>query len=186
MAQEAPDRIGISIARTVWRWGGGLVGLALTAGARQLIVSSGGPEMPGVILRSVGAVLLVAGGGIVLMWLGYQVWSTCPRQRLRARADLIDAAMEALERDHPERENPGHRGSPTKTRSKTKSLLHQTIHALDKLQVEHPPFGYAVNPWLVFLSRLSAAARVGDLSRAKSIWPEMERERRERDRQDAT
>ena len=177
MAQEASDRTGINIARTVWRWGGWLVSVAITVGARQLILSSGGPEASGVILKSVGTALLVVGGGMALMWLGHLVWGTCPSQRLRARADLIDATMKALESDHPGRENPECKGPQTKTASLTKSLLHQTIHALDKLAVPHPQFGSAVNPWLVFLSRLSAAARVGDLNWAKSIWPEMEKER---------
>ncbi len=121
---------------------------------------------------------------MLLTWLFHLVWSRCPRQRLRARADLIDATMKALESDHPERENPEYEGPATKTASLTKSLLHQTIHALDKLGVPHPPFGSAVNPWLVFLSRLSAAARVGDLKWAKSIWPEMEKERRQREAPD--
>ena len=112
------------------------------------------------------------------MWLGHLAWSVCPRQRLRAGAELIDATMEALESDHPERENPEYEGPPTRTASLTKSFLHQTIHALDKLKVPHPPFGFDVNRWLVFLSRLSAASRVGDLNRAKTIWPEMEAERR--------
>ena len=184
MAQEASGRTGITIARTIWRWGGWLVSFAITVGARQLILSSGGPEASAVILKSVGVALLVLGVGIALIWLGYLVWSVRPRQRLRAQADLIDAAMNALESDHPERENPDYVGPPTATASLTKSLLHQTIHALDKLAVPHPPFRSSVNPWLVFLSRVSAAARVGDMSWAKSIWPEMERKRSQRKGQD--
>ena len=178
------DRTGISVARTIWRWGGWLVSAAITVGARQLILNSGGPETSGVILQSVGAALLIVGVGVALMWLGYIVWRVFPRQRLRARADLIDATMKALESDHPERENPEYLGPPTTTSSPTKSLLHQSIHALDKIAVPHPPFGGAVNSWLIFLSRLSAATRVGDLGWAKSIWPEMERERRQREGQD--
>ena len=111
MAQEASDRTGINIARTIWRWGGWLVSVAITVGARQLILSSGGPETSGVILEAVGAALLVAGGGMALMWLGHLVWSACPRQRLRARADLIDATMTALESDHPERKNSEYQGT---------------------------------------------------------------------------
>ena len=129
-------------------------------------------------------VVLGVGGALYFGWplLGY----VRPSLRLRSHADLIDSCMEALESDHPERENPEYAGPPTKTASKTKSLLHQTIHALVKLAVPHPPFGGAVNPWLVFLSRLSAASRVGDLDRAKTIWPEMEEERRQQEGQNET
>ena len=179
MRQETSDRTGITIARTIWRWGGWLVGVALTVGARQLLLNSAGPEMAGVILEAVAAALLAAGSGIVLLWLGYLVWVTRARQQFRARANLIDATIDALESDHPERENLEYEGPPTRTASKTKSLLHQTIHVLDRLKVEHPPFAYDVNRWLIFLSRLLAASRMGDLNRAKNIWLEMEAERQD-------
>ena len=176
MTQEPSYRTGVIVARIVWRWGGLVIGGALGAGARQLILSSGGPEIPGMILESIGHALAVAAAGIVLIWAVHLVWSTFPSQRLRAKADLIDTAMKALEKDHPRSELVVDvAGFETKTASATKSLLHQVIHALDRLKVPHPPFDHSVGPWLVFLSRLSAYARVGDLHQAKSIWTEMEK-----------
>ncbi len=123
-------------------------------------------------------IMMVVLGFGGLFYFGWPVvgW-VCPSVRLRSHADLIDAAMEGLESDHPPRAIT-YQGPPNKTASITKSLLHQTIHALDKLEVPHPPFDFDVNQWLVFLSRLSASCRVADLKRAKNIWPAMEEERR--------
>ena len=64
--------------------------------------------------------------GMLLMWCGFTVWRMLPCQRLREKAELFEAAMLALESDHA-----GNEDRPKKTASKTKSLVHQTIHALE-------------------------------------------------------
>ena len=183
MAQETSDRTGITIVKIIWRLGGWLIGAVIVAAARQLILSSGGPEMIGVILESVGAALLVGGIGIALIWLGQQMWGLgqlmwrmCPRQRFLAIAPLIDATRDGLHEDHPERLTPKYDGPPRYTSPKTKTLLHQIIHELNKLSVPHPRFGYKVNRWIIFLERLSADSKTGELETGRDRWLAMKRD----------
>ena len=182
MGRTTQERVALGLVRQFWRWGAGLLSFAVAvAGSELLTRSETMTEVASAVVSSVAWAVIVLAVGVFFMWCGFTGWRILPAQRLRARADLIDDTMDALESDHPERENPDYGGPPTRTASRTKSLLHQTIHALDKLKVGHPPFDYPVNPWLVYLSRLSAAARVGDLKRARNIWNEMEKERRQRE-----
>ena len=50
------------------------------------------------------------------------------------------------------------------------------LNALDKLKVPHPLFAGSVDRWLVFLSRLLASAKAGNVEHAKALWPEMKAE----------
>ena len=171
MAQESSDRSGITVAKVMWRWGGGLIGVSLSAGARHIIGRSGE-----VILQAVGVAIMVGGIGIALIWLWHLVWERCPRQRFRAKAELFENTMQGLHDDHPERQNSSSRGPASYSSPKTKALLHQTIHELDKLSVPHPRFAYKVNRWIIFLERVLADSNIGKLETAKTRWCVMKRD----------
>ena len=172
MEQSIQERAALLlILLKLWRWCGWLLPFGLGIGGRKLLVSSKAmDEAVGAIMSSAAWGVITIAAGIFLLWVFFIVWNMTPKQRLCAKAELFESAMRELGADNV---------VGGEIRLKTKTLLHQTMHVLDKLKTPHPPFDFDVKRWLIFLSRLLAASRVGDLKWAKAIWPEMEAERQE-------
>ena len=165
-----------------WKWPSTLTlsgvftgcGWGLTLGEREVAIQMWGISIPigGGVYFGIACTAVV--GIIVLHWTWLQALR--PSVRFRAKADLLDAVRDGLHKDHPERQNSHYNGPPTYTSPNTKTLLHHTIRELGKLNVPHPPFAYKVNRWIIFLERVAADARSGDLRTARTRWPLMKRD----------
>ena len=163
MVQEASDRTGIAIARSIWRWGGWVPGGTLAAAARQLLVQSGGGAMVDGALQAVGAALLVGGVSVILIWVGYTCWKISPSQRLKLlEKDLIRVRNDLrIWRNMDE------------VRMEDTSSARTIIRKLDRLKIPRPPISERGSIWYVYINRIIGEASAGAIGESRLVWREM-------------
>ena len=101
-----------------------------------------------------------------------------PSMRVRKLAPDIERAMQSNVVDLVGSRDDGLE-SPIAT-SSTRAHIIELAHVLDKNEIPHPPLKQqdSMNLWYRFLPDLLGAARAGRMKEAKTVWANMERQKR--------
>ena len=171
MEQLSQERAARVVARRLWRWGGWIISLTISAGATHLIVTFGGADVVEGVIEAIGVGLLTAGVCLFLTWSVYVVWKATPAQRFHDMSQEIDRAMVGLGEDmSTDLGRFIHRPS-------TEAAILSIAHRLDRLCIPCPPFsgtGSHKWDWLVFLPPLLGAARAKEPAKARLLWKEIQ------------
>lgn len=155
----------VSLIDRAWRWGGWIIGGALTAGARHLIFESGSST----VLEAIGIALLFGGACVCLTWGAFSLWQALPPQRLKRLVPLLDEARQRLTIAYIEGQEV-----PVVV-PRDVPVVRTVTRKLDArfMIIPHPEESGTREQWHLYLRRLIGEAQAGEIKKARLVWDEM-------------